>query len=189
MLGSAERLLHPLTPRSEVSYVGEAKTGEEFITHEFDEAIAIQQSILSAEQALSKDHPRAEAKVIIAAALKEDQRFLKELQRLGKKHGATGVVEGVAEGLKKLQQETTESASEAESEAYEAHAVLVNLKRKQQDSGAAMLKIARATDDTELAIAATEFTRVTKASAQELADDLAEFAVAIATADGASASR
>ena len=169
--------------------MGEAKTGKEFITHEFDEAIAIQQSIVTAEQSLSKEHPRSEAKAIISAALKDDQRFLKELQRLGKKHGATGVVEGVAEALKTLQEETTESAAEAESEAYEAHAVLVNLKRKQQDSGAAMLKIARATKDTELATAATEFSKATKASAQELADDLATFAVSIATADGASSRR
>ena len=169
--------------------MGEAKTGEAFITHEFDEAIAIQQSIVTAEESLRTDHPRAEAKQIISAALKEDQRFLKELKRLGKKHGATGVVEGVAEALKSLQEETTESAAEAESEAYEAHAVLVNLKRKQQDSGAAMLKIARATKDTELAAAATEFTKATKASAQELADDLAEFAVVIATAERSSARR
>ena len=169
--------------------MGEAKTGKAFITHEFDEAIAIQQSIVTAEQSLIKEHPRSEAKAIISAALKEDQRFLKELRRLGKKHGATGVVEGVAEALKTLQEETTESAAEAESEAYEAHAVLVNLKRKQQDSGAAMLKIARATKDKELVTAATEFSKATKSSAQELADDLAAFAVAIATADGPSGGR
>ena len=39
--------------------------------------------------------------------------------------------------------ETAQSAAEAPSESYEAHAVLINLKRKQQDSAAAMLKIAR----------------------------------------------
>jgi hypothetical protein len=44
-----------------------------------------------------------------------------------------------------------------------------------------MLKIAREQKDTELRDAATEFAKATKASAQELADDLALFAVEIAT--------
>ena len=57
----------------------------------------------------------------------------------------------------------------------------LNLKRKQQDSAAAMLKIAREMDDTELRDAAAEFGKVTKASAQALADELATFAVQIAT--------
>lgn len=161
--------------------MSEAKTGEAFITHEFDEAIAIQQAIVTAETSLSEDHPRASAKRIISAALKDDQRFLKELKRLGKQHDATGKVEGVAEALKSLMEETTESATEAESEAYEAHAVLINLKRKQQDSAAAMLKIAREMDDTKLRDAALEFGKATKASAQALADELATFAVEIAS--------
>ena len=169
--------------------MGEAKIGEDFITHEFDEAIAIQQSIVKAEQALSKDHPRPEAKRIISTALKEDQRFLKELQRLGGQHGATGAVEEVAGALNSLMDETSRSAADAESEAYEAHAVLVNLKRKQQDSGAAMVKIAQATKDRELARAARDFSKASKTSAQELADDLAAFAVTIATGDGVAAGR
>ena len=77
--------------------------------------------------------------------------------------------------------ETAQSAAEAPSESYEAHAVLINLKRKQQDSAAAMIKIAREQKDTDLRDAATEFGKATKASAQELADDLALFAVEIAT--------
>jgi hypothetical protein len=162
--------------------MSEAKTGEAFIQHEFDEAIAIQQAIVTAEKALSEDHPRASAKRIISAALKEDERFLTELKRLGKKHDATGKVEGVAEALTTLMEETTGSAGEAESEAYEAHAVLVNLKRKQQDSGPAMARIARETGDDTMLESATEFTEATKSSAQELADELAAFAVEIATA-------
>jgi hypothetical protein len=164
--------------------VAEAKTGEAFITHELDEAIAIQQAIVSAEEELSQKHPRAEAKRLIKGALKEDQRFLKQLQALGKPHGATGKAEDVAEALQTLMEESSEKAADAESEAYEAHAVLVNLKRKQQDSGAAMIKIARATKDTPMRLAAMEFTKATKASAQELADDLALFAVAIASTNG-----
>ena len=39
-----------------------AKTGEEFIKHEFDEAIAIQQSIVDAEAALAETHPVGSAK-------------------------------------------------------------------------------------------------------------------------------
>lgn len=171
----------PTISMKEGSTVGEAKTGEAFITHELDEAIAIQRAIVSAEEQLSQKHPRAEAKRLIKGALREDQRFLKELQALGKPHGATGKVEDVAEALQTLMEESSEKATEAESEAYEAHAVLVSLKRKQQDSGAAMIKIARATKDTPMRLAAMEFAKAAKASAQVLADDLALFAVAIAS--------
>jgi hypothetical protein len=162
--------------------MAEAKTGEAFITHEFDEAIAIQQAIVAAEEELGASHPRAESKRLINGALREDEKFLKQLQKLGMPHGATGKAEEVAGALETLMEGTTHKASEAQSEAYEAHAVLVNLKRKQQDSGAAMVKIARAMKDTELREAATDFARAMKTSAQELADELALFAVDIAKA-------
>jgi hypothetical protein len=84
-------------------------------------------------------------------------------------------------------QTTLETASQADSEAYEAHAVLLNLKRKQQDSAAAMLKIAREMKDTDMRDAAQEFERGTKESANELATQLAALAVKIATQDGAQA--
>jgi hypothetical protein len=45
--------------------------------------------------------------------------------------------------MAELMKTTLESAPEAESEAYEAHAVLLSLKRKQQDSALAMVRIAR----------------------------------------------
>lgn len=161
--------------------MSEAKYGDEFITHEFDEAIAIQQAIVDGAEMLSTAHARSASKKLIKTALREDEKFLRELRRLGKKHDATGKVEGVALALKELMEETAQSAAEAPSESYEAHAVLINLKRKQQDSAAAMLQIAREQKDTDLRDAATEFGKATKASAQELADDLASFAVEIAT--------
>jgi hypothetical protein len=161
--------------------MGDAKTGEAFIQHEFDEAIAIQQAIVEGAEALAEAHPRAESKRLIKTALKEDQRYLKQLQQLGRKHDATGKLEEVASALKELMDETSQSAAEAPSETYEAQAVLVNLKRKQQDSAAAMVKIARQQKDTELRDAALAFAKATKSSAQELADDLAAFAVEIAT--------
>jgi hypothetical protein len=169
--------------------VAEAKIGEEFITHELDEAIAIQRSIVEAEQSLSRDHPRPEAKRLIKESLKRDLQFLKQLETLGRPHGASGKVEEVAGALNKLMTETSKKTSQAASEAYEAHAVLVNLKRKQQDSGAAMVRIARAMKDTKMRDAATDFARATKSSAQELANELARFAVAIATMDGSRTSR
>jgi hypothetical protein len=164
--------------------MAEAKMGEEFVTHELDEAIAIQRSIVDAEEQLSQDHPRSQAKRVIESALKQDQKFLEQLETLGREHGATGKAEEVAGALQTLMEETGQHAADAESEAYEAHAVLVNLKRKQQDSGAAMIKIARAMDDDKMRDAAEQFAKATKTSAQELADELAEFAVAIATMDG-----
>ena len=163
--------------------MGEPKYGEEFITHEYDEAIAIQQVIVNAEAKLATSHPVASAK----ACLAEDRTFLKQLQTLGKEHDATGKIEDVAEGLKSLMEETLETASDdgADSDYYEAHAVLLNLKRKQMDSAGGMLQIARATKDTALREAATEFERAQKASCQTLASELAGYAAQIATSSAA----
>jgi hypothetical protein len=164
--------------------MSEAKTGKEFITHELDEAIAVQRAIVQADESLSREHPSVTTKRLLKESLKTDQRFLRQLETLGGTWGATGKAEEVAGALEQLMTETSQKASEAESEAYEAHAVLLNLKRKQQDSGAAMLKIARATRDTKMRDAAREFATAMKASAQELATELANFAVTIATANG-----
>ena len=164
--------------------MGEAKTGEDFIKHEFDEAIAIQQTIVEAETRLSTTHPLPSAKAALKTSLKEDEALLKQLQALGKRHDATGEVEDVAGGLKDLMDETLSTARQdgADSDFYEAHAVLLNLKRKQMDSAGGMLEIARATKDVELRTAASEFQRAQKASSQALADELAVYAVKIATA-------
>lgn len=162
--------------------VAEAKVGREFIMHEFDEAIAIQRALVAAEEALSRVHPLPDAKTALKAAAREDTTFLRNLEKLGKPYGATGKVEDVAASMKDLSEETTSHAAEASSEAYEAHAVVVSMKRKQQDSGAAMLKIARAQRNAELRDAANEFFRAQKAGAQALADSLASFAVVIAGA-------
>jgi hypothetical protein len=167
--------------------VSEAKYGDEFITHEFDEAIAIQRAIVDGAESLSKVHPRSETRRLVKSALREDESFLKTLERFGRQHDATGKVEGVAKALKDLMEETAASAAEAPSEAYEAQAVLINLKRKQQDSAAAVVKIAREEGDTELRDAALEMGKAVKASAQALADDLATFAVEIATQEPARA--
>jgi len=164
--------------------MSEAKTGKEFITHELDEAIAVQRAIVKAEESLSREHPSSTAKRVIKESLKEDQGYLRQLETLGRQWGATGKAEEVAEALDQLMTETSQKAAEAESEAYEAHAVLLNLKRKQQDSGSAMLKIARAMKDTTMRDAAKEFATGTKASAQALSTELAAFAVTIATSDG-----
>ncbi len=163
--------------------MAEAKSGEEFVTHEFDEAIAVQRGIVAAETALAKSHPHAESKAAIAACLKDDKAFLKQLEQLGKPKGATGKVEDVAEGINELLESMVAKAGEAPSEAYEAHAVLLNAKRKQQDSAGGMLKIARALQDVQARDAAQAFARAQKASSDDLAARLAEFAVVIATAD------
>jgi hypothetical protein len=40
-------------------------TGQEFIKHEMDEAIAFQQTIVDAETKLGSTHPKADAKKLI----------------------------------------------------------------------------------------------------------------------------
>ncbi|HEX2195261.1 MAG TPA: hypothetical protein VHK63_09940 [Candidatus Limnocylindria bacterium] len=157
-------------------------SGTEFIKHEFDEAIAIQQSIVEAGRALSTSHPVPEVKRQLKADLRVDERHLTKLQNLGKPFGARGEREEVAQALGSLAGETAQKAATEESEAYEAHAVLLNLKRKQQDSAEAMIKIARDRKDTEVRDAATKMRKEIKASADGLAKSLANFAVRIASA-------
>jgi hypothetical protein len=163
--------------------MGEQKVGEEFVTHEYDEAIAVQQCIVDAETTLSTKHPVGSSKTAIKAALAEDKDFLKQLKALGKPHGATGKVEDVAEGLTSLMEDVLKTATTegADSDYYEAHAVLLNIKRKQMDSAGGMLEIARATKDAELKKAATAFAAAQKSSCQTLATELASYAAMIAT--------
>ena len=162
--------------------MSEAKVGRDFIKHELDEAIAIQRVIVDAEEKLSRSHPYADAKRALKGSLKADRQQLTELETLGREHGASGTVEDVAGSMKQLMEESADKASEAESEAYEAHAVLVSLKRKQQDSAGAMLKIARTRKDTKMRDAARDFERQSREGARELAAELAAFAARIATA-------
>lgn len=157
-------------------------TGTEFIKHEFDEAIAIQQSIVESGSTLSTSHPVASVKRQLKADLKVDRRHLTKLQQLGKPYGAAGKREEVAKSLGKLADETAKKAGSDESEAYEAHAVLLNLKRKQQDSADAMIKIGRDRKKADLRDAATKMKREIKSSADDLAKSLADFAVRIASA-------
>jgi hypothetical protein len=164
--------------------MSEAKIGEEFVKHELDEAIAVQQAIVTAEEALATSHPMREAQSAIETALREDRTGLKDLQTLGKKYDATGKVEDVAGGLTELMSQTLASATSdgADSDYYEAHAVLLNLKRKQMDSAGGMVKIARAIENPEMRDAATEFGKVQRQSSQVLADELANYAAHITTA-------
>jgi hypothetical protein len=157
-------------------------SGTEFIKHEFDEAIAIQQSIVESGSALSTSHPVAAVKRQLSSDLKTDRQHLTKLQEFGKRYGAAGKREDVAKSLGKLASETAQKAGSEESEAYEAHAVLLNLKRKQQDSADAMIKIARDRKETKLRDAATTMKREVKSSADDLAKSLADFAVRIASA-------
>ena len=164
--------------------MGEAKVGQEFITHEFDEAIAIQRCIVEAEATLSTKHPVSSARRAIKSALAADERYLRRLETLGKQHEATGEVEDVAGGLKELMEETLETAATqgADSDFYEAHAVLLNLKRKQWDSAGGMLAIARDRKDTKMRDAAKDFQVGQRESSTALTKELAAYAVQIAGA-------
>ena len=157
-------------------------SGTEFIKHEFDEAIAIQQSIVESGKRLSTSHPVPDVKKQLKSDLKIDERHLAKLQTFGKPFGAAGKREEVAEALGKLADETSQKAASEDSEAYEAHAVLLNLKRKQQDSADALVKIARDRKDTQLREEAAAMKKEIKTGADGLAKSLADFAVRIASA-------
>ncbi len=156
-------------------------TGQAFIKHEFDEAIAIQQTIVDSGEKLSKSHPVSEIQKQLKNDMKLDKRHLAQLEKLGKPFGASGKREEVAGALSTLAETTAAKAGTEESEAYEAQAVLLNLKRKQQDSADAMVKIAREQDNSEMRDAAGEIKKEIKSSADELAKSLADFAVRLAT--------
>ena len=164
--------------------MSEAKVGPEFVKHEFDEAIAIQQCIVDAESKLSTKHPESTAKRAIKSALAADEKYLQQLKTLGKTHDATGEVEDVAGGLKELMESTLEKATTEgnDSDYYEAHAVLLNLKRKQWDSAGGMLAIARDQKDAKLRDAAKDFQAGQKETSTALTKELAAFAVRIAGA-------
>lgn len=161
--------------------MSEAKQGREFVTHELDEAIAVQSAIVKTARRLGEVHPDPASRRLIKGMVRPNEQNLRELERLGKPYGATGTEEEVAGALARLARETTKHAPEAESEAYEAHAVLLSLVRKQQDSAAAVLKIARSLKETAMREGARQLLRDTKQASQELADALAAFAVTIAT--------
>ena len=74
-------------------------SGTAFIKHEFDEAIAIQQSIVESGSALSTSHPVAAVKRQLRSDLKVDRQHLTKLQQLGKPYGAAGKREDVAKAL------------------------------------------------------------------------------------------
>jgi hypothetical protein len=161
--------------------MAQAKTGEAFIQHEFDEAIVVQRAIIEAERLLAEAHPLREAKQVIGKQMKTDEKCLQQLTQLGERFGATGKAEEVAGALQELSNTVNESAEEAPSEAYEAHAVLLNMLRKQQDSAGAMAKIAQEMGDREVKDAATEMHKTSKAGAEELSTLLSQLAVQIAT--------
>jgi hypothetical protein len=156
--------------------------GQEFIRHEFDEAIAVQQAIVEAEQQLATAHPMEETRTQLKKSAVESKQWLGKLQKAGKQFAATGEAEEVAQGITSLAQQTLQKAKKSgeQSDYYEAHAVLLNAKRKQQDSAGSIIKIARALKDRELAQEATLMQKANKAAADELASSLTQLAVRIA---------
>ena len=159
--------------------------GQAFITHEFNEAIAVQQAIVETGRQLSQSVRVPEAQRSLKQGLKEDERLLRELEGMGKKFGATGEREEIAAAMEQLAQETAQSAKSGDdSESYEAIAVLVSLKRKQQDAAGSIQKIARKLRDTEMRDKAGEFQKAMKKGSDELVKQLGQMAVDIATKDG-----
>ena len=157
-------------------------SGQDFVTHEFDEAIAVQTAIVAAGEKLSRDHPWAEARRVIQSSLQQDRSQLTQLEKYGKQFGAAGKREEVAGALASLMEQTAAKASTEDSEAYEAQAVLINLKRKQQDSADAVHKMARDMGETAMRDDALKMKRAIKVSADALAKNLSLFAVRIASA-------
>jgi hypothetical protein len=157
--------------------------GKEFIKHEFDEAISIQKTLVESARELSQAHPVPAARTALQEMLPEGEAHLEALQSFGALFGARGKKEVVVRGMAGLMEKTLANAKEhkeEESEAYEAHAVLLSLKRKQQDSSVSLIRIAEELGDRKLATAARKMQRELSASSKKLNDLLADFAVRIA---------
>ena len=71
--------------------------GKEFIKHEYDEGIAIQEAIVAAAGELRDAHPMPAAKELITEQLAVDRRHLEELRALGAVHAANDVGEQLLE--------------------------------------------------------------------------------------------
>jgi hypothetical protein len=157
-------------------------TGQDFIRHEFDEAIAVQQAIVRGAGELAAVHPLPDGQKQLKTVASESARWLKRLEKRGQQFGASGKKEEVAGAIDQLAATTMEHAREGEpSEVYEAQAVVLNAIRKQQDSAGSIVKIARSMKDREMATEAREMQKACKSSADDLAKNLTELAVVIAT--------
>jgi hypothetical protein len=167
--------------------------GTAFIKHEFDEAISIQRAAIEAARALSESHPVPEARSALKEMLPIGEQHLQTLESFGALFDAKGKQEDVARGMGSLMQKTLSKAQEGgaeESEAYEAHAVLLSLKRKQQDSAGSMIRLAEELGDRKMAAAARKMQRELNAATNRLNDLLADFAVRIASqGDGLEAAK
>jgi hypothetical protein len=156
-------------------------TGQAFIRHEFDEAIAVQQAIVHGAGELAQVHPLADGQKQLRTVARESERWLQRLQKRGQEFGATGKKEEVAGAIDELATTTMEHArTGTPSEVYEAQAVVLNAIRKQQDSAGSIVKIARSLKDREMASEAREMQKACKSAADELAKNLTELAVVIA---------
>lgn len=165
-------------------------SGQEFIKHEFDEAIAVQQTIVRGTTALADVHPMQSSKRLLKSTARESEQWLRRLQKAGSKFGATGEREEVASGIDQLASTTLQNAAAGEaSEVYEAHAVVINALRKQQDSAGSIVKIATSLKDRELATEGRDMQRASKRAADDLAKNLTELAVMIASDGNAPAPR
>jgi phosphoglycolate phosphatase-like HAD superfamily hydrolase len=160
-------------------------SGKDFIKHEFDEAIAIQQCIVESGKELSQVHPVPAARTALKELQPIAEQHLETLQSFGANFGAKGKKEDVVKGMEGLMNKVLTSAKEKgkeeESEVYEAHAVLLSLFRKQQDSAPAVKKIATELGDRKLVIAANKMKRELDAATKQLNELLGDFAVRIAT--------
>jgi hypothetical protein len=168
-------------------------TGTAFIKHEFDEAISIQQAMVEATRELARAHPMTEARDALKRLLPIEEDQLQVLQSFGALFDARGKQEDVARAMTGLMDRTLKKAGTAdaeESEAYEAHAVLLSLVRKQQDSTASLITLAGEMQDRKLAAGARKMRRELTAATKDLGAQLASFAVRIASrGDGIAAAR
>jgi len=170
--------------------VAMAREGQDFIKHEFDEAIAIQQSIVECERQLAEVHPMEATRSELQKMLKTDEKALSQLEQLGGQYGATGEREEVAQHMEELGAEVAGNAKNGpDSEKYEMHAVVLTMKRKQQDSATAMAEIAKKIGDTKMQEAATRFQKDTREAADQLARSLTHLAVDLASRGRAPLSR
>lgn len=157
--------------------------GTRFVTHVFDETVALQRTLLAAETALADRHWDEQTRRLIRDALTDDRRLLADWERLGARYGASGIDGVTAAGVTEMVDQLTAPwlADGAASDLYDLHALVVTTKYRQQHNAAALRRFAPVLGDREVRSTAIDAERCQRLTGRALGRVLLALAKAIAT--------
>lgn len=157
--------------------------GPGFVTHVFDETVALQRALLAAETSLADRLLDDETRRLVRAALADDRRLLVDWERLGARYGASGVDGVIAAGVAEMVDQLTAPwlAERAASDLYDLHALVVTTKYRQWHNATTLRRFAAVLGDREVRSTADDAERSQRTSGRALGRALVAFAKSIAT--------